>query len=493
MVVTVGASALALAGVVPLWSGLVHAVALPPLDLALDLRLLVARAPSYSFFLAGAGVSLVLRSAVLGTLLFSAGLLPSFGQALARAAKLYAAVLIPLAVAGALEFAGLAAVYALYAWVGLALTALLVVLVAPRTLAARGARFRRIPIVLGYLVALMVIGGLARLTEPWGTVPAVLASAGLTAFTLLRLAEPPANRPVTPAGALALLLVLLPGGLPRAQVGIDAALLVVPGVDTSTGRGAAYRLDPSHLGFPCDRVYYFSYRGPDESAAPQGEAACPIRLHRTYFPPATQRPLGELVEALAAQVAAVRTQIGASPLVVLTHSQGAAIAWRAAVDGRVDGISHLIGLGGFPHSPVGYPPPWRNGPGRVGADTLRVLSWVTRFMGFGSFEPDASLPREILAHPDGLESVFDDPLPDGVTGALVFTSWDVAVAPEGHEIPSVPTFVVDTTHVGVTTSLEAEVAVRAVLAGRPPSGTSSIFGWLLDGLIPPFLPPPADD
>jgi hypothetical protein len=491
-VVTLAASVVALAGVVPLWPGLPQAVALPPLDMALDLRLLVARAPSYSFFLVGAAVSLVLRSAILGALLLAVGLLPSFGQAVARAAKFYAAVLIPLAIAGALEFAGLAAVYALYAWVGLALTAFVVMLVVPRALAARGARLRRLPLLAGYLLVLTIIGGLARLTEPWGIIPAVVASAALTAFTLHRLAWPPGDRRLSPAGAVALLLVLIPHGSPRAQVAPDAVLLVVPGVDTSTGQGAAYRLDPSRLGFPCDRVYYFSYRGPDPAAVPQGEAVCPIRLHRTYYPPATQRPLGELVETFDAQVAAIRGQIGESPLVVVTHSQGATIAWRAVVEGRVGGVSHLIGLAGFPHSPVGYPPPWHDGPGRVGADTLRVLSWVTRFMGFGAFEPDAPLPRELLADPDGLEAVFADPLPSGVTGALVFTSWDMAVAPEGHEIPSVPTFVVDTTHVGLTTSVEAEVAIRAALAGRPPSGTSSVFGWLLDTVIPPHLPPPAD-
>jgi pimeloyl-ACP methyl ester carboxylesterase len=489
-VVIAAALGLTLSGAVPVWSGLVHVVALPPLDLALDLRFLVARSPSYSLFLAGVAVSLVVRSMLLGAILVGVGLVPSFGPGIARAAKLYALALVPLAVAGALEFAGLAAVYAMYAWVGLTLTLLVAILFSPRALAQRGTRLQRIPLVLVYLAAVAGVGALARLTEPWGVFPAVIVSAGLTGFMVVRLARPAPERGVHAAAAVILAASLHAPPVHHAQVQPDAVLLVVPGVDTMSGLGAGYRLDPSALGFSCDRVFYFSYRGPDPGEVPQGQAPCPIRLHQSYFPPATQRPLSELVETFGAQVEAVRTQVGEAPIVVVTHSQGAAIAWRAVAEGRAPGVTHLIGLAGFSHSPVGYPPPWEDGPGRIGADALRVLSWVSRLMGFGSFEPDAPLPRELLARSDGLESIFAQPLPSGVRTALLFSTADLIAAPQGHSLPHGLTTTIDATHVGIVTSVGTVEAIRQILGGGSPSG-GTVLAALIDPCLPPWLPPPA--
>jgi pimeloyl-ACP methyl ester carboxylesterase len=490
-VMVAAAVGLTLSGMVPVWSGLVHVVALPPLDLALDLRLLVARSPSYSLFLAGVAVSLVARSMLLGALLLGVGLVPSFGPGIARAAKLYVLALVPLAVAAALEFAGLAAVYAMYAWVGLTLTLLTAILFSPRALALRGTRLQRVPVVLGYLLAVAGVGALARLTEPWGAFPAVTVSAILTGFVLVRLARPAPERGMHAATAAVILAASLHAPpVEHAQVQPDPVLLVVPGVDTSSGFGAGYRLDPTALGFSCDRVFYFSYRGPDPGEVPQGQAPCPIRLHQGYFPPATQRPLSELVETFAAQVEAVRSQVGDAPVVVVTHSQGAVIAWRAVAEGRTPGVTHLIGLAGFPHSPVGYPPPWEEGPGRIGADALRVLSWVSRLMGFGSFEPDAPLPREILARSDGLESIFAQPLPSEVQTALLFSTADLIAAPQGHLLPYGVTTTIDATHVGIVRSTRTEEAIRQILGGGSPS-RDSLLAAVIDPFLPAWLPPPA--
>jgi pimeloyl-ACP methyl ester carboxylesterase len=236
-------------------------------------------------------------------------------------------------------------------------------------------------------------------------------------------------------------------------------------------------------------VFYFSYRGPGEGA-PSGEAPCPIRLHRQYAETSTQRPLAELVELFGQQVDAIRQATGDAPLVVVTHSQGGAIAWQAVAEGRAANVSHIIALAGFPHSPVAYPVPGENGPGRAGADALRVLSWFSRFLGAGTFDPDAPLARELLARSDGLEDVFAQPLPAGVSGASLFASMDLVVAPEGHEFPDTPATIVDTTHVGVVGSAAAELAIRDILAGEDASGTS-VAGAVLDAVLPAFMPPAA--
>jgi pimeloyl-ACP methyl ester carboxylesterase len=495
---TVLTLSLAQAGAVPTWSGLAHAVALPPLDLALDLRLLVARAPGYPQFAVAVAASLVLRTLVLGALFVTLGVTPSPRAAFGYAARLYAAAVVPLAVAGALEFAGLASLYAWYAWLGLGVTVLIALILATRRLARPGTRLRRFPLVVGYLAALAVLGAVGRI-EPWGTAAAVLASAVLTGVVLARLTSPlPAHGRGAPASAVraaaaALLLagaLLVPPAAAQAPVAPDAVLLVVPGVDTATGRGAAYRLDTAALGFPCDRVFYFSYRGPD-GEAPQGEAACPIRVHRSYAPQATQQPLGQLVDAFDRQLVAIRRETGGAPVVVVTHSQGAVVAWRAAARDRAGDVPLLVALAGFPHSPVGYPPPGVAGPGRIGADALRAVSWLSRVLGFGTFDPDAPLAREILARANGLEDVFAEPLPPETAGVLLFASADTIAAPEGHDLPGAATLEIGSTHVGIVESSAAEAALAAILSGSRPSA-DRIVAPILQAILPPFLPPPVE-
>ncbi len=483
---------LALSGVVPTWPGLLHAVALPPLDLAVDVRVLVARASGYPQFVLGVAAAMVLRTAVLGTLFVTIGVAPSPRAGWGYAARLYAIAVIPITVAGGLEFAGLAALYAWYAWIGLGVTLFAVLVLAPRRLARPGTRLRRYPVVLGYLAAVTAVGALARLTGTWGALIGVAVSGALTAVALSRLVRqrPRHGRGAAAATALLLLAPLVPfREVAQAPVAQYASLLVVPGVDTATGYGAAYRLDASAIGFPCDRVFYFSYLGPGEGA-PSGEASCPIRLHRPYGEEATQRPLGELVDSFALQVEAIRQETGGTPIVVVTHSQGAAIAWESVVEGRATSVSHLIALAGFPHSPVGYPPPGADGPGRVGADALRVLSWFTRLLGVGIFDPDAPLARELLARPEGLEAVFGEPVPSTVDAAVLFATADVIAAPEGHAVLGAVTAAVDATHVGMVGSAAAEAAVRDFLAGRPPAGDTPLAA-VLDAVLPAFMPPPA--
>jgi hypothetical protein len=483
---------MAVTGVVPTWAGLVHLVGMPPVDLAGDLRILVAEAASYPAFLIGMGISLAARTLVTGSLLATLGVVPTFGAGMARAAALYAVAAVPLAAAAAAEFAGLAAVYAWYAWAGLALTVIVVVVVSPR-LIPRGARFRRIPAVLGYLLLLTVVGALADLAGPIGAVAGVMVSAALTAVALERLVRPPPSRLRAAPAAAAIVAMLWAVSVPTprpAQVSAGAVVLIVPGVDTGSGLGAAYRLDPTSIGFECDRVFYFSYRGPGDGTPP-GEATCPIRLHRPYAQAVTQRPLSELVQAMVEQVEEIRRELPGVPLVLLTHSQGAVIAWRAVASGAVGEVSHLVALAGFPHSPVGYPLPGQNGPGTVGADALRVMSWLSRFLGIGSFDPDSALAREILARPNGLEAVFSQRLPTDVTAAMLFSTSDLVVAPEGHDLPSAPTVMVDATHVSMPESDAAETAIRTILEGRSPAGLT-FASALLGPALPAWVPPPTD-
>ncbi|HEV3475315.1 MAG TPA: hypothetical protein VG602_08120 [Actinomycetota bacterium] len=495
---------MAAAGALPRWPGLVHAVAIPPLDLGFDLRLLAARAHTWQAFAVGALVSVAARSALLAFLLGPGRAGAGFWARYRSAIRLYLGAVVPLAAGALLEFAGLAAVYAWYAWVGLGLS-LAAVVIGTRRLSrvAGGTRSARLHGLFLYLAGLVVLGALAR-TGPWAAVVLVALSAALTWWTLHGSAALRRRR----HAALALTLVLVPGTSPGPAVLVGQqrpqqrpVLFLVPGVDTSSGYGSLYGLDPRGIGFPCDRVYYYSYRGPRPPAprapkdrtAQQGEAVCPIRLHEPYVREDTQRPLAELTATLAGQLAAIAQTTGGAPVVIVTHSQGAAIAWQVIATGQATGISHVIALAGFGHTPVAYPPPGLAGEGRVGADVLRVLSWISRTLGIGTFDPDAPLARELLARADGLESVFAQPLPPGTRAVTLLTTFDVVAAPEGQEVPGVPAGIIDTTHTGVIDSPEAGIAARSVLAGGEDldrSPAAFVLQWILPAWLPPAADPP---
>jgi hypothetical protein len=500
--------ALAGTGLLPRWPGILHAVALPPLDLGFDLRLLVARAPSYPVLAGGVLLSVTVRSVVLASVLGVVGMRASFRSRLRFAGALYAMALVPLGVAAALHFAAAAAVFAWYGWVALGLAIVTVLLLGPRAFrpVSPAGLGRRTGVLALSLLVLAILGGVARVGGPWSAVALVPASAWAT-WQAIRWQTRGGGRRrkrTPPKGAAAMVAVLLaaippaapsPGSSVRERTAApDPVLLLVPGLDTISGSGSVYRLDPAALGVPCERVLYYSYRGPPPRPRrfpppERREAPCPLRLHAPYQRTDTQRSLEELVDEFAAQVSRARRRWAGSPIHVVTHSQGAWIAWRAVTSGRAPGVARLVMLAGFPRSPVGYPPLGGNGAGRVGADALRLLSGVFRRSGAATFDPDAPLAREMLAVAGASDRLFREPLPPGVPATGVLPVLDAAAAPAGRELPGVPAVQVLSTHVGITESPAAHDAVRRALAGAPPA-PSVVLGPVVDALLPAFLAPP---
>ena len=481
-------------GVLPRWPGLVHAVALPPLDLAFDLRVLVARAPSYPLFAFGALLSLAVRSLILAAVLGALGSGEPFRERLVRTARFYLIVWIPVALAAGLSFAALAALYHWYFWAGLG--ALLVI--SATLMRVPYPRALRFPRVLGYLFLLTLLGGLAEATGPWGSVGLVPASAALTVAAL----GYRARRPREPLGAVPILasvmtaamlapLGVVSAGGTQTKAQTEAVLFLVPGVDTSSGRGSLYRFDPAALGFSCDRVFYYSYLGPGPGA-PRGDARCPIRLHAPYLQKDTQLSIQQLSSALSRQITAIRQTTDAAPVVVVTHSQGNLIAWRAISSGSTPTVSHLVTLAGFAENPAPYPARGDDGPGRVGGDLLRGLTSLARRVGVGSFDPDAPLARQILATAGGTRAVLSERLPSGVQALTVAATFDAPLSPGGLSVRGARDGgTVDTTHVGLVTSARTAHIIRRFLAGDP-GGRATPFAVGLGWITPAFGSPPYD-
>lgn len=436
LAVTAVVTVLAATGVLPRWSGLIHLVALPPLDLIADLRVLAAAAPGYPAFLGGLALSLAVRITVLAVLLGGVD-----RRRLGWAARYYLLVLplallavAPILAAGALRYAGLF-------WTGVAIALLTAVFTASS--AWRSARLR-LGTVGAYLQLLAALGALADLTGPAGAVALVPVSALLTLTAARLLLADPApvsahcrsqetprsrgwvrlgRRVLAGAGAaltLALVVVVVtgPAGPPRApepRQPRPGSLMLMSGVDSSSGDGAILEIDPHGLGYTCDQTYYFSYAGPG-GGQPRGAALCPVRTGAPYSKNDTMRPTADLVAALEAQLADLPP-----PVVLITHSQGVWITWEAALRHRLPNVGTLVLVGPFANNPL-------RGEPRLAADVTRLISDWARSHGVSAFTPGSPLGREWLAHPTAIERTLARP-PEGIRVLGVPSVFDTPLTP----------------------------------------------------------------
>jgi hypothetical protein len=429
---------LATLGVLPRWPGLLHRVALPPLDLAADLRWLLARATGWPSFLAGLAGVLAVRITVLALLLG--------GRSRPRwrlAAGVHAVALPPLLLAAQLDFVAHAALYSRLFGVAVGIVAVVAVLLVGAVWSGEDRLGAAVPAnlraglhavtVVGYAAVLLGLGALASAAGPAATVALVPVSGFLTlaAAQRLRAAEPvrPLLRLAAVAGvALAAWagLVVTRGAAPYevADRERDGSVLVMSGINSASGEGAIFELEPARIGYDCARFHYFSYAGPGDGQ-PQGSAACPKEEGAPYEPEDTQRPFEEQVALLVEQAAPLDP-----PVTVLAHSQAAWVAWQAAADGDLDGVDHLVLIGPFPSSPLTFPPDGEAGPGRVGGELFRLLAPLADLVDF-DFAVDAPLTRQLLAAPDAASEVFTQPLPDDVAALALTASSDLALMPDG--------------------------------------------------------------
>lgn len=492
------AMGLAGAGVLSRWPGLVHEVGLPPLDLLADVRVLMAEAGSPVLFVVGLVVSVAVRSVVLALLL---------GWSRARVMftlRLYTAALVPALFAAGLDFSGRAVLYAYIAWAGAGVLVLTFAVLAPapwtgttRLRAAIGESLRaglRIGVLIPYGVALALVIIVTPRSGSW-TIAAVPVSALLTVLAARRLSVTPVRvgvggvaAPASAAVALALVLVIATvagdADTPPRPERREGSLFLVPGVDTASGSGAMFRLDPRALGFSCGDTHYFSYAGAGRGA-PQRDARCPIQSGARYAKRDTLRPVRELAATFAEQVADLP-----GPVVVVTHSQAAWIAWEALTrDGSPD-VRHLVMLAPFGETLVAYPGDGEEGAGVVGGAAARVVTSIGRSIGFNDYDPDRPLPRELQGTADAAQRLFARPIPAGVRTLAVTSRWDAPIQPGGgpDDVRTVcPGWA---NHGALPTSADALHATARFLDRRGPGDCPGLTEALADLLASLGAPPP---
>ncbi|GAA4476770.1 hypothetical protein GCM10023190_14950 [Enteractinococcus fodinae] len=426
-------------GVLPDWPGLVHLVALPPLDLYTDLRLIVVQATSWPVAL----LTLLGIVAVRVTMIaYIVGAVTR--RNLGLAVRFYGVVSFPLLVAAFFMGVASAMPVARFFWGALAIVALTAVLTmalpwhgSVRLRSAFRRNWRqglRLEIVLGYLFAVTGIGTVAVLF-PEITIWLVPVSGLATALALRGFSHPPVERPglLISVAAAALFLVGTAVVLPRfsdpevpTPPQRDGALMLMGGIVTSSGGGNMARSDPAQLGYTCEQTYYFSYKGPGDGQ-PQNDALCPITTGAPYEAEHTQQPLEYQVEAFVEQVPALPR-----PLVVAGHSHAIWVAWEALARGDAH-VDALILVGALPDSVVGYRPPGENGPGRVLGDLLRLVAPLAQWADF-EFQPDMPAALHLQGTPNSSRDILAQELPDEVEVLSVTTAGDLPLMPGGWQL-----------------------------------------------------------
>ncbi|MPY80507.1 MAG: hypothetical protein GEV04_19055 [Actinophytocola sp.] len=424
------------AGAVPVWPGMSHLVGLPPLDLYSDLRVLLVGADSWAGFLFLLAVVLALRVIVMALLLGGLD-----RHRIGFAAGFYLLALLPLAAAAQLSYLGFTVLYTRLFWAAVVIVVVLVVLLGATPwqgetrLRAAVRQSWRGGLLLGYSVAVVLVSAAAEIW-PAATLPLVAVSAVVTAVTIRLLARPPQpGAMLRLAAALTATAVIIAGTLaatrdadPGAPPRRAGSLLLMSGINSSSGDGAVFTVDPAALGYRCAKVYYYSYAGQGDGA-PGADAACPIRTGAPFRPVHTHQAPAELAAIFAEQ-----TRELSRPVVVMAHSNSAWVAWSAVSRGMAPEVDVLVLLGPFPESTHGYLDTGERAPGRVASDLLRLLAPAASRFGF-HFEADAPVFRELLGRADAPARIMARPLPPGLRAISVVSATDVPLLPSGWRLP----------------------------------------------------------
>ena len=423
---------LAATNAIPTWPGLVHLVALPPLDQFTDLRVLMSRAPSWTAFLILFALVAVARVVLMAWLLGGLD-----ARRLRFAALFHAVAFGPVLVAACADATAYAVLYARVFWPALALIAVSVFILGPvpwqgsARLREAGAltwrRGLRIEVMVPYCAVVVTLGAVAdRL--PVLTMPFVPVSALATGLAIAMMERPPLRRPRSVLAAFVAVLVAMSIAFvttrgsrePEPGPPQTGSLLILSGINSASGQGRIHAMDVHRLGYRCEQVYYFSYAGPGDGQ-PQHDATCPIRTGAPYGPDDTQRPFREQVDMFAEQASALPR-----PLTVAAHSHAVWVVWEAVATGRV-AVDTLLLVGPFPSTPTGYPPPHMNEPGRVVGDMLRAAVPATDLFQL-HFDPETPAARELLGTAGAAESVLSQPLPVGVRATTLPSVTDLPLA-----------------------------------------------------------------
>ncbi len=443
-------------GVIPLWPGAIHEVALPPLGLLSDMELLVARSASIPMFVGLLIVDLIVRSAVLSLVISSRWSLKIW----LKTAEFYLVSLIPCFIAAELIYSGQAILYSPLFWAGILVSVLLAIALSPmawrmlkgghaldnNSLLSRGTSWHdfdeggglitavksgirsgfNVPAIALYLIALILLSTGSAAAGSTGVYLGVIVSGILSVYAARYLSSRHSGVAVKRLLGLTLVAVLVIVGLyvpinspqpSHSPSRLRGTLFLVGGIDTSSGYGAIFDLRPQSIGYSCLQAVYYSYAGTGNGAA-QGDAKCPITSGKYYTQNQTTQPIGRSVYYFRQEVGRLH-----SPVTVVAHSSGAWIAWDALSGWKNSPVRELILLAPVSHS-IGYVT-GQSGSGIVGSLGLRTITRFGRSIKFGTVRSRDHLLVPMEARGQA-QRLFSTALPNDIKVFAIESSYDLA-------------------------------------------------------------------
>ncbi len=444
-------------GVIPLWPGAIHEVALPPLGLLSDMELLLSRSASMPVFGGLLVADLIVRTTVLSLVISSRWSLKVW----LKTAEFYLVSLIPCFIAAELIYSGQAILYSPLFWAGIIVSVSVAAAFSPmawhllergrtgtsRDILPRGTSWSdfgergglitavksgvwsgfSIPMVAVYLVALTLLGAGSASAGGTGVYLGVIVSGIVTIYMARYLSSGHSGVVVkrlaalSAAAVLAVVIVYVPINSPQLTHRPSRSrgtLFLVGGVDTSSGYGAIFGLQPRSIGYSCSQTVYYSYAGSGSGAA-QGDAQCPITSGGRYTQDQTTQPVGRSVYYFRQEVGRLH-----SPVTVVAHSSGAWIAWDALRGWKDSPVRDLILLAPVSHS-IGYAV-GLSGPGIVGSLGLRAITRFGRSIGFGTVRSRDSILVTMESEGQA-QRLFSTELPRSIKTFAVESSYDLAM------------------------------------------------------------------
>ena len=455
-----------------------------PLDVFFDIKQALAQTSSWPVFAVVMVASIAIRSAALAaTLAASRDGFSGFLSLWRRLAGLVAMAALVLAPAAVLMFAGVAARYAPFIWVGALLGFIPAVSLVRRAVRADAAEGdTKVPEGFSFLAYAYLTALFGAAMSSFGEIGR-LASAAIVTFTApihaliflgwrehSRKGTYPGGGAMAVAATVIAIAILLCGTVydryirrfpPVARTDAPGTLLLLGGVDSTATTGALTEIDVRRFGFPEERSRMLSYRGADE---PTTKAD-------------TRGDLGEAAAAVAEQIAAAD-----EPTTLLGHSQAGLILDRV-VDRELptpDRSSVLAPPPPFPPS-LHLPPPDISGVGKPGADMIRALAGGLDALGLDAFDVDTP------AFPTNIEPVV---LIDSRVARLsVWALGDSVWLDRDWRRPGETNIVALTDHVGIVNNGRAiNVTKQFFLGGRPQDDEASWRGGFVSLLRHAFAP-----
>jgi pimeloyl-ACP methyl ester carboxylesterase len=177
-------------------------------------------------------------------------------------------------------------------------------------------------------------------------------------------------------------------------------------------------------------------------------------------------------------------------VVLVTHSQGAFIAWSTLSRDGPSNVASLVMLAPFDQGLAPYPRAGHGGAGAGGGVAVRLITSLGRDVGISHFDPDAPLARELQATSGAIGRLTSRRIPPTVRAEAILARGDLPLEPKRwprHLTETCPGWLL---HAGLPSSGVVLADADAFLDGRSEHSRCPVWVRALGHATDAFGAPP---